>query len=111
MEAIDVVLLFFVLVAFGFSLANMEKDGIPAIVFAVWGGLIRIRMLVRAIRTDALIREEEAEVAKLAPTTQTTGPVTRSVTCPNCHIPIPIPADYSHSNTKCPHCAHVFRIV
>lgn len=63
--------------------------------------LVRIRILIRAIRIDALRQQLPAEEAG-----QKTTP--GATPCPMCGAPMSIPADYRHNNVRCPKCAHVF---
>lgn len=107
LEVVDWLLSFFIAVVFVGSL--LSGDYAMAIIFCVWGGLVRVRALLRAIRVDALIREGEEE-ARRNPVAQPPAPAPVPMDCPRCHISIPIPADYRHSNAKCPHCAHVFNV-
>jgi len=80
-----------------------------ALCATVWVAGIRLRMIARDTRTDALIREQEEEERR-NPSAPVKLQDARQATCPKCSVPFQFPADYNHNNIGCPHCGALVRV-
>lgn len=86
------------------SASNQDPGYWPAVGF-ICAGLIRLRILLRSMRLDALIRDQEEEDRRLLAQAAPGAPrQTVEFTCPSCHVPVAIPTTYPHNVAKCPHC-------